>query len=105
MVQRRSFAETNRPAGQCHHGQTDLRIGERDERSRPQLRKPDLIAASRISFDSMGSLRARCSKGERFTKTSFLVTIFPMLSPIPPSLAWPHPLVQEWFTARFSTPT
>ncbi len=24
---------------------------------------------------------------------------------VPPSLAWAHPLVQEWFTARFSTPT
>src|ERR1700732_3896316 len=28
-----------------------------------------------------------------------------MLSAIPPSLSWAHPLVQEWFTARFSTPT
>jgi len=28
-----------------------------------------------------------------------------MPSPPPPSLAWAHPLVQEWFTARFSTPT
>jgi ATP-dependent helicase Lhr and Lhr-like helicase len=28
-----------------------------------------------------------------------------MSSPISPSLAWAHPLVQEWFTARFSTPT
>src|SRR3981081_1955939 len=24
---------------------------------------------------------------------------------VSPSLAWAHPLVQEWFTARFSTPT
>jgi ATP-dependent helicase Lhr and Lhr-like helicase len=29
----------------------------------------------------------------------------PMLSAVSPSLAWAHPLVQEWFTARFSTPT
>ena len=28
-----------------------------------------------------------------------------MPSPPSPSLAWAHPLVQEWFTARFSTPT
>ncbi len=28
-----------------------------------------------------------------------------MPSVVSPSLAWAHPLVQEWFTARFSTPT
>jgi ATP-dependent Lhr-like helicase len=28
-----------------------------------------------------------------------------MLSAVSPSLAWAHPLVQEWFTERFSTPT
>ena len=28
-----------------------------------------------------------------------------MSSAVSPSLAWAHPLVQEWFTARFSTPT
>src|SRR6266436_5277461 len=28
-----------------------------------------------------------------------------MLSPVSPSLSWAHPLVQEWFTTRFSTPT
>jgi ATP-dependent Lhr-like helicase len=28
-----------------------------------------------------------------------------MLPAVYPSLAWAHPLVQEWFTARFSTPT
>ena len=28
-----------------------------------------------------------------------------MLSAVSPSLSWAHPLVQEWFTARFSTPT
>src|SRR3979411_1897062 len=28
-----------------------------------------------------------------------------MPSAVPPSLSWAHPLVQEWFTARFSTPT
>ena len=28
-----------------------------------------------------------------------------MPSPVSPSLAWAHPLVREWFTARFSTPT
>jgi ATP-dependent helicase Lhr and Lhr-like helicase len=28
-----------------------------------------------------------------------------MPSAVAPSLAWAHPLVQEWFTARFSTPT
>src|SRR5258708_25948192 len=43
--------------------------------------------------------------GEHFTKPPFLVTIIPMLSAVSPSLAWAHPLVQEWFTARFSTPT
>jgi ATP-dependent helicase Lhr and Lhr-like helicase len=28
-----------------------------------------------------------------------------MSSAVSPSLSWAHPLVQEWFTARFSTPT
>ena len=28
-----------------------------------------------------------------------------MLSPVPESLAWAHPLVQEWFTRKFGTPT
>jgi ATP-dependent Lhr-like helicase len=28
-----------------------------------------------------------------------------MPSAVSPALAWAHPLVQEWFTARFSTPT
>jgi ATP-dependent Lhr-like helicase len=28
-----------------------------------------------------------------------------MLSPVPESLAWAHPLVQEWFIGKFGTPT
>src|SRR6266481_9781743 len=28
-----------------------------------------------------------------------------MLSPVPESLAWAHPLVQEWFINKFATPT
>ena len=28
-----------------------------------------------------------------------------MYSPVPESLAWAHPLVQEWFTKKFGTPT
>ena len=28
-----------------------------------------------------------------------------MLSAVPPSLAWAHSLVREWFVARFGTPT
>src|ERR1700760_4569978 len=28
-----------------------------------------------------------------------------MLSPVPESLAWAHPLVQEWFIKKFGTPT
>ncbi|MFZ1916615.1 MAG: DEAD/DEAH box helicase [Terriglobales bacterium] len=28
-----------------------------------------------------------------------------MLFAVPPSLAWAHPLVQEWFVSRFGTPT
>jgi ATP-dependent helicase Lhr and Lhr-like helicase len=43
--------------------------------------------------------------GERFTKLPILVTITFMPYPVSPSLAWAHPLVQEWFTARFCTPT
>jgi ATP-dependent Lhr-like helicase len=31
--------------------------------------------------------------------------MFFMPSAVSPSLSWAHPLVQEWFTARFSTPT
>ena len=27
------------------------------------------------------------------------------MPPVPPSLAWAHPLVQEWFVRRFGTPT
>jgi len=27
------------------------------------------------------------------------------MSPLPPSLAWAHPIVQEWFVRRFATPT
>ncbi len=27
------------------------------------------------------------------------------MSPIPPSLAWAHPIVQEWFVTKFGTPT
>src|SRR5208337_2395510 len=42
---------------------------------------------------------------EYFTKTPIFATITPMPSAVSPSLAWAHPLVQEWFTARFSTPT
>src|SRR5208337_3149100 len=42
---------------------------------------------------------------EHFTKTPIFATITPMPSAVSPSLAWAHPLVQEWFTARFSTPT
>ena len=43
--------------------------------------------------------------GEHFTKPPELFTINLMLFEVSPSLAWAHPLVQEWFTARFSTPT
>ena len=43
--------------------------------------------------------------GEHFTKLLILATIFPMPSAVSPSLSWAHPLVQEWFTERFSTPT
>src|ERR1041384_4855465 len=28
-----------------------------------------------------------------------------MLPPVPQSLAWAHPLVQEWFINKFGTPT
>jgi ATP-dependent helicase Lhr and Lhr-like helicase len=45
------------------------------------------------------------ASGERFTKLRIVFTIFPMPSAVSASLAWAHPLVQEWFTARFSTPT
>ena len=43
--------------------------------------------------------------GEHFTKPPIPATITPMLSAVPPSLAWAHPLVQEWFVSRFGTPT
>ncbi len=43
--------------------------------------------------------------GEHFTKPPELFTINLMLFEVSTSLAWAHPLVQEWFTARFSTPT
>jgi superfamily II DNA/RNA helicase len=44
-------------------------------------------------------------RGESFTKPAIPVKIRSMPSAVSPSLAWAHPLVQEWFTARFSTPT
>src|ERR1700692_4784540 len=40
-----------------------------------------------------------------FYETSNVIYNKTMLSATSPSLAWAHPLVQEWFTARFSTPT
>jgi ATP-dependent Lhr-like helicase len=43
--------------------------------------------------------------GESFTKPAIPVKIRSMPPAVSPSLAWAHPLVQEWFTARFSTPT
>jgi len=43
--------------------------------------------------------------GEHFTKPGILGTITFMSSAVPPSLAWAHPLVQEWFVSRFGTPT
>ena len=49
-------------------------------------------------FDDLGI-------GEHFTKLSIPVTIPFMPSAVPPSLAWAHPLVQEWFVSRFGTPT
>src|SRR5271170_2442295 len=50
-----------------------------------------------------GGFRPR--QGEHFTKLQIPAKMTPMLSAVSPSLAWSHPLVQEWFTARFSTPT
>ena len=43
--------------------------------------------------------------GEDFTKTENPATIAFMLAAVSPSLAWAHPLVQEWFVSRFGTPT
>ena len=40
--------------------------------------------------------------GELFTN---LIYNSWMLSPVPESLAWAHPLVQEWFINKFGTPT
>src|SRR5689334_24935110 len=49
-------------------------------------------------------------KGEQFTKAAIAATmVFVSLLVsalfIPESLSWAHPLVQEWFVARFGTPT
>jgi ATP-dependent helicase Lhr and Lhr-like helicase len=49
-------------------------------------------------------------KGEQFTKAAIAATMVfvSLLAPalfIPESLSWAHPLVQEWFVARFGTPT
>jgi len=41
--------------------------------------------------------------GERFTKIADSSKIFVMS--FPPSLAWAHPLVRDWFVQRFGTPT
>lgn len=40
--------------------------------------------------------------GELFTKRIYNKQMFP---PVPESLAWAHPLVQEWFVNKFGTPT
>src|SRR5690348_15049280 len=49
-------------------------------------------------------------KGEQFTKARIAATMVfvSLLAPsllVPESLSWAHPLVQEWFVARFGTPT
>src|ERR1019366_4657476 len=48
-----------------------------------------------------------CAKGKAniLRNFNFPLQYIPMPSAVSPSLAWAHPLVQEWFTARFSTPT
>jgi ATP-dependent Lhr-like helicase len=45
------------------------------------------------------------SQGRTFYETIQFIYNRLMPSAVSPSLAWAHPLVQEWFTARFSTPT
>src|SRR5438309_1461992 len=43
-----------------------------------------------------------CPTGESFTKLRYNKR---MESSVPASLAWAHPLVQEWFVQKFGTPT
>jgi ATP-dependent helicase Lhr and Lhr-like helicase len=45
------------------------------------------------------------SKANVLRNFRFPATIFIMPSAVSQSLAWAHPLVQEWFIARFATPT
>ena len=42
------------------------------------------------------------SLGESYTNRDYNGQ---MLPPVPESLAWAHPLVQEWFVNKFGTPT
>jgi ATP-dependent Lhr-like helicase len=48
---------------------------------------------------------SKLSSGEQFTKVANPDKIERMSLPVPPSLAWAHPLLQEWFVQRFGTPT
>src|SRR6202008_2390210 len=45
---------------------------------------------------------ARIFPGECFTKAFYNRK---MSSPVPESVRWAHPLVQEWFVDKFQTPT
>src|SRR6516164_10181481 len=46
--------------------------------------------------------RVKSHYSEYLTKLRYNHKMFP---PVPESLAWAHPLVQEWFTSKFGTPT
>src|SRR5215470_9987662 len=55
----------------------------------------------------MESVPCQCiePRGEQFTKPRNPDRILAMSLPVPQSLAWAHPLLQEWFVQKFGTPT
>src|ERR1700692_976753 len=61
---------------------------------------------SRKNCDTRGtpSPPPHLSLGEHSAKPHLPITIYKMFS-LPPSIAWAHPLVAEWFVQRFATPT
>src|SRR5205823_1175990 len=61
------------------------------------------LAADR-AVEERNQQLTKSSPGEYFAKLRFPATIFGMSS-VPSSLAWAHPLIQEWFIQKFGTPT
>ena len=60
------------------------------------------MSAFELAFSSFDEIRVRIPAVRSETFTNFLYNI---LMASLPSLAWAHPVVQEWFVSKFGTPT